>query len=264
LRQRRLAQQLAEMNRHLERRVNERTAELETANRHLEAFSYSVSHDLSGPLQSIVGFSEVLTEQFGEVLGDKGRKHLGRVHAGALRMRELTEGFLALSGVVRTEIEREPVDMSALAEDVLREIREAEPNRSAEFVIQTGLRAMGDRVLLRAALVNLAGNAWKFTAKCQEARIEIGKTGDGPGEPAFFVKDNGAGFDMREAQKLFSAFGRLHKKEEFPGTGIGLATVQRIISKHGGRIWAQGRPNEGATFFFTLPSEPRTARNVSK
>lgn len=252
--QRRLAQQLAEMNRNLEQRVKDRTAELEIANQHLEAFSYSVSHDLRGPLQSIVGFSEILAQQFGESLGTRGQELLDRVCTGALRMGELIDGLLSLSGVIKAELKRVPIDLTVLAEEVAREIREREPKRSAELVIDREMRVVGDKTLIRAALTNLIGNAWKFTSKSAAPRIEIGKQND-EFETIFFVRDNGAGFDMKHAAKLFGAFERLHKQEEFPGTGVGLATVQRIISKHDGRIWAEGRPNQGATFFFTLPSE---------
>jgi light-regulated signal transduction histidine kinase (bacteriophytochrome) len=156
--------------------------------------------------------------------------------------------------VVRAELNLAPIDLTALAEEVSREIREREPNRSVEFVIDSGMRVLGDQALLRAALANLVGNAWKFTSKCAGARIEIGEQTD-ECETIFFVRDNGAGFDMKHAEKLFTVFERLHRQDEFPGAGVGLATVQRIISEHGGRIWAEGRPNQGATFFFTLPSE---------
>src|SRR5690242_980729 len=250
--QRRLAEQLAEMNSNLERRVRERTAELEVANRHLEAFSYSVSHDLRSPLQAITGFSEILAEECGNALGEKAREHLQRVRGAAERMRQLIEGLLSLSGVVKAELKREPVDLSALAEEVAQEIRDAQPGRPAELVIYPGMRVVGDRVLIRAALANLLGNAWKFTSNCSRTRIDVGQMKDKDGLAVFFVKDNGAGFQMEYAQKLFTAFQRLHRQDEFPGSGIGLATVQRIINKHGGRIWAESAPNRGATFFFTL------------
>ena len=257
--QRYLARQLAEANRTLEHRVKERTAELETANHHLEAFSYSVSHDLRSPLQSILGFSDILTEEFGHTLGSKGLQHVRRVQEGAERMSELISGLLALSGVVGAELRRERIDLTALAHEVIREIREMESSRPAEIVIHPNMRAFGDRVLLRSALANLLGNAWKFTAKCSRARIEVGHKTDEAGQPAYFVVDNGAGFDMLRAEKLFTAFERLHKQEEFRGTGIGLATVQRIIARHGGRIWAEAKPDQGATFFFTLSPEPQPA-----
>lgn len=260
-RQRHLAEQLAEMNCDLERRVAERTAELEVANRQLEAYSYSVSHDLRAPLQAIVGFSEMLVEECGEALDERGRKHLDRVQTGAHRMRELIDGLLALGRIGKADLHRVLVDLSALAEEVSREIREAEPGRQVELVISGGLRAFGDRVLLRSVLSNLLGNAWKFTSKCANPRIEVGKTKDSAGGAVFFVRDNGAGFEMKYAQRLFGPFQRLHSREEFPGTGVGLATVQRIIGKHGGQIWAESHPGKGTTFFFTLPDQASGARH---
>ena len=259
-RQRHLAEQLAEMNRDLERRVAERTAELEVANRQLEAYSYSVSHDLRSPLQAIIGFSEMLGEECGQALDERGHRHLGRVRTNAQRMGELIEGLLALGRIAKTDLNHESVDLSALAEEVAREIRETEPERQADLAIHGGLRAFGDRVLLRAVFSNLLGNAWKFTSKCTNPRIEVGKTRDSAGGTVFFVRDNGAGFEMKYAQRLFGPFQRLHSKDEFPGTGVGLATVQRIIGRHGGRIWAESHPGQGTTFFFTLPDEAPAAR----
>jgi signal transduction histidine kinase len=253
--QRHLAGQLAEMNSNLEKRVKERTAELEVANRHLEAFSYSVSHDLRGPLQSIAGFSEILAKECAEALDEKGREHLHHVRTSAQRMAELIDGLLTLSGVVGANLKRVPVDLSSLAVEVVREIRHTAAGRSGEFVIYPGMHVVGDRILIRSVLANLVGNAWKFTSKISSTRIEIGQMRDESGQAVFFVRDNGAGFEMECATKLFNAFQRLHKQSEFPGNGIGLATVQRIISKHGGRIWAESRPNQGATFFFTLPGD---------
>jgi len=253
--QRQLAEELAEVNRHLEQRVAERTAELRFANEQLESFSYSVSHDLRAPLRAIVGFSEVLVEECGESLGEESRKHLDRVLAGGRRMGELIEGLLTLSRMGRAELKRTRIDFSTMAEALLRDLRELDPQRSAEIVIQPGVYVVGDEVLLRAALTNLVGNAWKFTAKVPNARIEIGQSKQESGDALFYVKDNGAGFDAQYAKKLFGAFQRLHKEADFPGTGIGLATVHKIIAKHRGRIWAESRPNQGATFFFTIPEE---------
>jgi signal transduction histidine kinase len=195
--QRQLARQLAELNRDLERRVMERTAELQVANKSLESFSYSVSHDLRAPLRAIVGFSDSLAQDYAEVLGEEGRRQLGRVMASARNMGELIEGLLTLSRVVRADLLRAPVDLSALAEEVRREICESDSKRSAEFVIQSGLRVNGDRALLRAVLSNLIGNAWKFTSKCAGARIEVGKKEAEDGRVVYFVKDNGAGFEMK-------------------------------------------------------------------
>jgi len=232
-------------NRDLEQRIAERTAAL-------EAFAYSVSHDLRAPLRAIGGFSDILAEDFGNILGDQGMAHLGRVRENVGRMADLIEGMLTLAKVMKADLNRQPVDVSALAEAAAQEVRESAPTRSADFVIHRGLRALGDPVLLRAVFDNLIGNAWKFTTRCPRARIEIGQASDAAGPPIFFVRDNGAGFDMRHAQKLFAPFQRLHRQEDFPGTGVGLATVQRVIARHGGKIWAESQPGAGTTFFFTL------------
>ena len=232
-------------NRDLEQRIAERTAAL-------EAFAYSVSHDLRAPLRAIGGFSDILAEDFGNILGDQGMAHLGRVRENVRRMADLIEGMLTLAKVMKADLNRQPVDVSALAEAAAQEVRESAPTRSADFVIHRGLRALGDPVLLRAVFDNLIGNAWKFTTRCPRARIEIGQASDAAGPPIFFVRDNGAGFDMRHAQKLFAPFQRLHRQEDFPGTGVGLATVQRVIARHGGKIWAESQPGAGTTFFFTL------------
>jgi len=239
--------------RDLERRVSERTAELAVANRHLQSFSYSVSHDLRAPLHAILGFGAALAEHAGDRLGAQGKGYLDEMIDSARRMGELIEGMLALGRVVETDMRRIPVDLTALAHEVARELRAVEPGRSVDLVVHAGLSAVGDPILLRAALSNLLGNAWKFTAHRAGARIEVGRQRHDNGTTAFFVGDNGAGFDMRYADKLFGAFQRLHGQDEFPGTGVGLATVDRIISRHGGRIWAESRLGEGATFFFTIP-----------
>ncbi|HLK35545.1 MAG TPA: ATP-binding protein, partial [Polyangiaceae bacterium] len=249
----RLAEQLAELNRGLERRVTERTSELEVANRHLEAFSFSVSHDLRAPLRAIRGFAKILADEFADRLTGEGREHLERVLRNAKRMEELVEGLLSMGRFVKSDMVRTPVDLTALSEEIVRDVKEGEPGRSAEFVVHPGLGAAGDPVLLRAALTNLVGNAWKFTSRRAQTRIEIGRHGDESGKPIFFVRDNGAGFEMQRAHRLFGVFQRLHRAEEYPGSGIGLATVERIIARHGGRIWAEGQPEQGATFYFTLP-----------
>jgi signal transduction histidine kinase len=253
--QRRLAEQLAEMNRDLERRVAERTAELEVANRQLEAFSYSVAHDLRAPLRTVSGFATALAEDCGEALGPDGRKTLGRVLGGARHMGELIEGMLELARVVKVSLRRVPIDLSALAGEVVRELRAAEPARAVEVTIAPGLWAVGDPTLVRAVLTNLVGNAWKYTSKRATAHVAIGQRGEESGKPVFYVRDDGAGFDMQYAQKLFGVFQRMHRADEFPGHGVGLATVERIVSRHGGRVWAEARPGEGATFFLTLPVE---------
>ncbi len=249
-----VVEQLAELNRNLERRVGERTAELQAANRHLEAFAYSVSHDLRAPLRAITGFAQALAEDCGDALGDVGRQHLDRVRTGARQMGHLIDGMLALSRVLKTDLRREEVDLSAIAEDVVRSLRHRDPTRAAEMVVRPGMRATGDERLLRAVITNLLENAWKFTSRGGRAHVEVGRLGEDAGMPVFFVRDDGAGFDMRFASKLFGAFQRLHPQADFPGVGVGLATVERIVSRHGGRIWAEGKPDGGATFFFTLPA----------
>ncbi len=236
----------------LEQRVKERTAELEAANKELEAFSYSVSHDLRAPLRSIDGFSQALLEDYADKLDAQGQDTLRRVRAAAQRMAELIDGLLTLSRVTRSELRREIVDLTKLAQGVVEELERSDPHRPLEVAIAKGLAAHGDPRLLRGALQNLLGNAWKFTSRKPQARIEFGWSNHADGNGAFFVRDNGDGFDMAYANKLFAPFQRLHRQSEFPGTGIGLATVQRVILRHGGRIWAEGTVGQGATFYFTL------------
>ncbi len=228
---------------------------LEESNRELESFSYSVSHDLRAPLRAIDGFSMALLEDCGDVLDDAGKGHLERVRAAAKRMAELIDDLLALSRITRGEVRREPVDVSELVARTIRSLQETDPSRVVEWVNAPDMRADADRRLVAIAVENLLGNAWKFTAKRSEPRIEFGLDGDG----TFFVRDNGAGFDMAHADKLFGAFQRLHRQTDYEGTGIGLATVQRVVQKHGGRIWAEAALDRGATFFFTLQPSDRRA-----
>ena len=246
--------EISELNTGLEQRVIERTTQLEAAYKELEAFSYSVSHDLRAPLRSIDGFSQVLLEDYMDKLDAAGQDALKRVRAAAQRMAQLIDDMLKLSRVTRSEMHLETVDLSAMAHAVLDELQRTQPERQVNCVIVEGIVAKGDTQLLRAVLENLLGNAWKFTGKHGCARIEFGKT-QREGETTYFVRDNGAGFDMAFVNKLFGAFQRLHPVEEFPGTGIGLATVQRIIRRHRGRVWAEGALAQGATFYFTLPEE---------
>jgi len=243
--QARAAQQLAETRAAL-------AGELERKNKELETFSYSISHDLRAPLRSIAGFSTALLEDYAEKLDDQGRDYLGRVGAAAQRMGELIDDLLQLSRVGRAELQRRRVDVSALARRVASELQSTAPDRATRILIPEGVSADADPRLLQVMLENLLGNAWKFTAKSAEPAIEFG-VDERDGVPVYYVRDNGAGFDMTYAEKLFAPFQRLHSAAEFPGTGIGLATVYRIVDRHGGRVWAEGAVGNGAAFFWTLP-----------
>jgi|GEM_PF-1985949 len=244
------------LNADLEERVRQRTAQLEAANRELEAFAYSVSHDLRAPLRAIDGFSQALLEDYHQAVDPQGQDYLRRVRAATERMGRLIDDILQLSHISRHQLQTEKVDLSALAGEALKDLLQIDPQRRVNCLIEEGLTAVGDSHLLRVVLDNLLGNAMKFTARKTEARIEFGVTGD-RSERNFFVRDNGAGFDMAYADKLFLTFHRLHTAEEFPGTGIGLTLVQRVIDHHGGRVWAEGEVERGATFFFTLqPDSP--------
>ena len=247
---------------HLEELVEARTAALENANRELEAFSYSVSHDLRAPLRSIDGFSMAVLEEYGESLDDSGKDYLRRVRKATQRMGTLIDDLLELSRVGRNEMQREVVDLSQLSREIIRELQQNDPERRLEVTIDDGLQAMGDPRLLRLILQNLIGNAWKFTAQVSNARIEIGKQEKSKGKTVFFVKDNGIGFDMNYANKLFGVFQRLHSDPDYAGTGIGLATVQRIIHRHEGKVWAESEVGKGSCFYFTLGkrSIPHKAR----
>jgi PAS domain S-box-containing protein len=243
--------ELLKLNAELEQRVIERTSQLETVNKELEAFSYSVSHDLRAPLRSIDGFSQALLQDYPDLLDEQGKNYLQRVRSNTQRMGELIDDLLKLSRVTRSEMKLEMVNLSTLAQSIANELQQTQPGRQVEFVITLGLNASGDANLLRLLLEHLLGNAWKFTEKHSQARIEFGSTRV-DGEQVFFVRDDGAGFDMTYADKLFAPFQRLHSAGEFPGIGIGLATVQRIIHRHGGRVWAEGEIEKGAIFYFTL------------
>ena len=249
--QRRAAAEVARLNADLERLVESRTAQLEAANRELESFAYSISHDLRAPLRALDGFSEILLEDHGDVLDDAGRSHLRRIQAAAAHMAELMDGLLQLSRLSREEIELRPVDLSALGAEVVEALRAEDPGRDVDVAIAPDLTTSADPKLLRIVLDNLLGNAWKFTSRHETARIELGAEGTDDGS-AFFVRDDGAGFDQVYAKNLFGAFQRLHTTDEFQGTGIGLATVQRIVHRHGGTVWAEGEVEKGATFWFTL------------
>lgn len=247
----RAEEEIIALNAGLNERVRERTAELESAIREQESFSYSVSHDLRAPLRHINSFSAILIEDYGKRLAPEASAYLEKIVAATSKMGTLIDSLLNLSRVARTELSWELVDLSDLADSIVVELMESEPERSVEVSIERGLRIHGDRPLLRQLLQNLLGNAWKYSTFKQKSRIELGKTALA-GESVFFVRDNGAGFDMAYSDKLFSIFQRIHGSE-FEGTGIGLATAQKIVKRHGGSIWAESKIDNGATFYFTLP-----------
>ena len=236
-------------------RVNETLRQqkeaVEIANRELEAFSYSVAHDLRSPLRIIDGYSHILLEDFADSLDDDRKKYLRKVREAAQHMAQLIDALLLLARVTRAEIHRVDVDLTALARRVSERLRAASPERDGAFIVEDGLRGSGDSHLLGVLLENLLGNAWKFTSKCKQAEITFG-CDKRDGKPKYFVQDNGAGFEMAYAARLFGAFQRLHSASEFEGTGIGLATVQRVVHRHDGRVWAEGKIDGGATFYFTL------------
>jgi PAS domain S-box-containing protein len=248
---------LQRMNAELERRVVERTQALEQANREMQSFSYSVSHDLRAPLRVINGFSRILLADGAGKFDPETLDHLGRIAAGAERMGRLIDDLINLSRVSRTEMRRQAVNLSQLAASVAKNLAQAEPQRQVEILIAPDMMVDADPGLLQIVLENLLGNAWKFTSRTDGARVEVGWQ-ERDGEIIRFVRDNGAGFDMRHAGKLFGAFQRLHSQREFEGTGIGLSIVQRIVVKHGGRIWAEAKPGAGAAIYFTLASGART------
>jgi signal transduction histidine kinase len=253
------ASEIAILNTDLERRVDLRTRELESSNKELEAFSYSVSHDLRAPLRTIDGFSLALQEDFADKLTSEGQDYINRVRAGVQRMGSLIDALLQLSRVSRTEIQHEDVDLSQLATLVFQELKSAEPNRSVTFTAKPGLHATGDSRLLRNVFENLIGNALKFTSRVDDQRIHFGSRpgeGETAGKTVYFIQDNGAGFDMQYVDRLFTAFQRLHGDRDFKGSGIGLATVSRIIRRHHGTIGATSEPGKGANFFFTLDDGP--------
>ncbi|MEL7009059.1 MAG: ATP-binding protein [Cyanobacteria bacterium J06588_4] len=232
--------------------LSQRTIQLEAANRELESFSYSVSHDLQAPLRIINGFSQVLWENYQPNLDERGRHYLQRIQANSKRMSDLIDALLQLSRVTRSQMKPVKVNLSAIARDILDELCSEQPEREVELKIAPDVEIKGDPQLLRIVLCNLLNNAWKYTSKRSLSQIEFGVITEGVAQPTYFVKDNGAGFDREYADKLFIAFQRLHSQSEFPGTGIGLATVQRIVYRHGGKVWAEGKPDEGATFYFSL------------
>ena len=249
---RELAQEeLKKYSDHLEEMVAERTRELEVANKELDAFSYSAAHDLRAPVRAIIGFHEILISDCANQLDEDGKHTLGRIRESADRLHQLINDLLDLSRLSRKELVNQRVDVSQLAKKAAADLLRANPDRKAEFVIAPDMTAYGDSHLLGIVLDNLIGNAWKFTTHEPVAKIEVGSTQD-----AYFVRDNGVGFNMDYAAKLFRAFERLHSEQEFLGSGIGLATVFRVIERHRGRVWAEATPGEGATFVFALGGEP--------
>ncbi len=258
--QRRAEGEVRTLNAELEARVALRTAELERVNKNLEAFTYSVSHDLRAPLRALSGFSAALVEDYGDRLDETGRGYAGSIMAASERMAALIDDLLLLSRVSRAGMNREPVDLSAEAAAVAGDLRSRDPGRQVRFTIEDGIRVIADRSLIRSVVQNLLENAWKFTARRDGAVIEFARAAPEEGMVCCYVRDNGAGFDPAYAAKLFQPFERLHDAAEFPGTGIGLATVARIIERHGGRTWADGAVGQGATFYFTLTAkDPDTA-----
>lgn len=243
--------ELQELNENLERRIRERTAELERSNLELQSFSYTVSHDLRSPLRAIAGFTQALRTRLPDELDEESAAYFDRIRAAVRRMGQRIDGLLNLAHLSRHQLARQDVDLGELASEVLADIRQREPDRTADVRISDDLKVRGDPTLLRALIDNLLENAWKFTAHTDSARIEVGVEQQ-EGRRAYFVRDNGAGFDMKFADKLFQPFQRVHATPEFPGTGIGLATVKRIVERHGGRVWAEAAPAQGATFYFTL------------
>jgi signal transduction histidine kinase len=260
----RLLEQMQERDLTLRRR----STELEAANQELEAFTYSVSHDLRAPLASVAGFSQAVEEFYAERLDDAGKQYLRWIQEATVQMQNLISGLLQMSRLARLQIERTRVDLTAIADSLAEEFRQRAPERSVEFRIERDLVAAGDERLLRAVLENLMSNAFKFTGKKEKAIIEVASRTEN-GRRVYFVRDNGAGFDSTQAAKMFGAFQRLHSQSEFEGTGVGLSTVKRIVERHGGSIWADGRPGEGATFSFTLsdapiPGEKAPARELTQ
>jgi PAS domain S-box-containing protein len=262
--QRRAAEEeIRQLNAQLEKRIADRTAQLEFSNRELEAFAYTVAHDLRAPLRSVASFSDALVEDCGDKLDAQGRDYLRRIVNGSKRMAELIDGILSLSRVNSTELSARKCDLSSMAHSIVEQLQGARPERPVRVLIQDSLVDQGDPQLLRVVLENLLGNAWKFTRDRAAAEIEFSATRDERGVRVYQVRDNGAGFDMAYRDKLFGVFQRLHAQKEFEGNGVGLATVQRIVRRHGGRVWGEGELGKGARFFFTLNEFPLPPRTTS-
>jgi light-regulated signal transduction histidine kinase (bacteriophytochrome) len=235
----------------MEKALRDRAEELAQLNKELEAFSYSVSHDLTAPLRTLIGFSNILLEDYSDVVDITGRDFITRIKSNAQKMNDLIDDMLKLSRISRQEMITEKTDLSELANVLFADLKKNQPERNVEIIIQTNMIANIDKKLMNIALLNLFSNAWKFTMKKDHPRIEFGCNVDNE-RKVFFIKDNGAGFDMSHSGDIFAPFRRLHSESEFPGTGIGLAIVERVIGRHGGKIWAEGMPGAGATFYFTI------------
>lgn len=257
----RIEARLQRLNEELEQRVRVRTEALEQANRELEAFSYSVSHDLRAPLRSIEGFAAILQQTQSECLDEDGRRCLERIRAGAMRMSELIEALIMLARISRFEVNAEPVDVSAIARECIEDLVRHAPDRTVSVTIEPGIIASADRYLLHSLLANLLGNAWKFTSRTPQAHIELVRSGASAAMLELTVRDNGVGFDASQGERLFTPFQRLHRESDFPGTGIGLATAKRIVERHGGSIRAESAPGRGAAFHFTLPAAVASAHD---
>jgi signal transduction histidine kinase len=252
---------IEQLNQHLEERVRQRTGELEATNKEMEAFTYSVSHDLRAPLRTVSGFSDILLDEYGDQLDDQALHYLGRVRTGTQRMEELINDMLKLSRSTRGELHQNVIDISALVHEIAEDLYQAYPEQDVNLQIQPNIRIKADKRFLRLVLENLLSNAWKYTSKKDQGVIRFGITKQDD-ETVFYLSDNGAGFDMSYAEKLFSPFHRLHSAKEFEGNGVGLATVQRIIHRHGGDVWAEAEVDKGATFYFTLPDSENTTTHA--
>lgn len=254
--QKRIRSDILRLNETLEKRVQQRTADLESALKELEAFNYSVSHDLKAPLRTIEGFSQILIDNYASFLPEQGRDYLLRIQRNAVRMGNLIDSLLQLSRLSSSAMHLKHVDVTQMAREIADELQTANPGRTVSVAIEEGMNAEGDPELIHVILFNFLDNAWKFTSRKEQARIQVGTLKNSQQITTFFVRDNGVGFNQARSERLFGAFQRLHSQQEFPGTGIGLANVARAVRRHGGKVWAESKENRGATFYFTLSAAP--------